>query len=178
MKKKYFVFLILLFVSKINAQVFTFPQTSIEGTIYNCSLSRYSLYVSNTTNQFDDSTPSGSGFSSCLHFLDDVEDRRVKIKLIFREVFSQTKVNQMLAVNSKGQMMLYFKIDKNGNVLELAFSFDKDLPITPSDIVQLEAKLKLIKFIETRSVYRCGDVTIPINYIPIADKVRFSSLYP
>lgn len=175
--KNVLIFVFLTLSYHIQAQrFFSYPQTTVNGQTYNCKLGDYKIYVSNANNQFDNVSSNSNSIVLCREFTDDVEDRRRQIKTAFQQVFPESKVRDVF--ERKGEVKIYFKIDKNGNVLEVMFSFDKDLFITPQEIVLLEAKMKLVKFKEVGSSYLCKDVTTPINYIPMADAVRFKSLYP
>ncbi len=175
--KNLFVFLLLLSSYFATAQSsFTFPQTIVNGQTYNCDKSKYYIYVSNVNNQFDNVVSTATPILFCREYIDSVEYRRTQIKEAFRQVFSEYRVREDF--RNEGKVIISFRIDKNGNVLEVTIAFSKELPITPQEIFLLEAKMKNLKFIELREEPKCKDVPNPINYIPIADVVRFESLYP
>jgi hypothetical protein len=175
--KNLFVFLLLLMSHFATAQgTFTFPQTIVNGQTYNCKKSKYHTFVRNANNQFDNVNSNANSLLPCLHYLDSVEYRRRQIKEAFQEVFPENRVR--VDFRNEGEVIIYFSIDKNGNVLEVVIVFSNELPITPQEIYLLETKMKNIKFVELGEEPRCKDVTTPINYIPIADAVRFKSLYP
>ncbi|MDW8297445.1 MAG: hypothetical protein RMJ97_11245 [Raineya sp.] len=112
----------------------------------------------------------------CRNFLDDVEYRIEQIKGYFKDVFSESRIRNDF--QRKGKIIIEFRIDKNGNVLEVKFAFNKELSVTPQEINLLESKMKQVKFREIRESSKCKDVSVTINYIPITDVVSFETLYP
>ena len=161
MKTKMLIFVFLLGITDLFAQTLYVPGTIVKGknASYYCSFENklvVKVYNVNnvdttTTMYYDDGTvvPYYVGLGGTI--ATETED----LVRVFQEVLTQEEIDILKNKISYG-IVLYIVTDKQGNTLEITFSFRNNDPVmtkfTPDRFYQLEQELKKILKLDPNSL--------------------------
>ena len=152
MKTKMLIFVFLLGITDLFAQTLYVPGTIVKGknASYYCSTKYEILIKVNNVNNVDTTTTMYYDDGTVVPF--DVGSAVIETKIedlvrVFQEVLTQEEID-ILKSKISYLLMLNIVADKQGNTLEITFSFRSNDPVMtkldPDRLYQLEQNLKKI----------------------------------
>ena len=160
MKTKMLILVFLLGITNLFAQTLYVPGTIVKGknASYYCSTKYEILIKLNNVNNVDTTTTMYYDDGTVVPF--DVGSAVIATKTedlvrVFQEVLTQEEIDILKNKISYG-IVLYIVTDKQGNTLEITFSFRNNDPVmtkfTPDRFYQLEQELKKILKLDPNSL--------------------------
>ena len=157
MKTKMLIFVFLLGITDLFAQTLYVPGTIVKGknASYYCS-TKYEILIklnnvdTTTTMYYDDGTVVPFDEGSAV-----IETKNEDLVRVFQEALTQKEID-ILKSKISYLLMLNIVADKQGNTLEITFSFRNNDPVmtkfTPDRFYQLEQELKKILRLDPNSL--------------------------
>ena len=160
MKTKMLIFVFLLGITDLFAQTLYVPGTIVKGknASYYCS-TKYEILIkvnnvhnvdTTTTMYYDDGTVVPLDEGSAV-----IETKNEELVRVFQEVLTQEEID-ILKSKISYLLMLNIVADKQGNTLEITFSFRNNDPVmtkfAPDRLYQLEQELKKILRLDPMSL--------------------------
>ena len=160
MKTKMLIFVFLLGITDLFAQTLYVPGTIVKGknASYYCS-TKYEILIklnnvnnvdTTTTMYYDDGTVVPFDVGSAV-----IETKNEDLVRVFQEALTQKEID-ILKSKISYLLMLNIVADKQGNTLEITFSFRNNDPVmtkfTPDRFYQLEQELKKILKLDPNSL--------------------------
>ena len=171
MKTKMLIFVFLLGITDLFAQTLYVPGTIVKGknASYYCSTKYEILIKLNNVNNVDTTTTMYYDDGTVVPFDEGsavIETKNEDLVRVFQEALTQKEID-ILKSKISYLLMLNIVADKQGNTLEITFSFRNNDPVmtkfTPDRFYQLEQELKKILRLDPNSL----DKSIKnIKYIP------------
>ena len=160
MKTKMLIFVFLLGITDLFAQTLYVPGTIVKGknASYYCSTKYEILIKLNNVNNVDTTTTMYYDDGTVVPF--DVGSAVIETKIedlvrVFQEALTQKEID-ILKSKISYLLMLNIVADKQGNTLEITFSFRNNDPVmtkfTPDRFYQLEQELKKILRLDPNSL--------------------------
>ena len=160
MKTKMLIFVFLLGITDLFAQTLYVPGTIVKGknASYYCSTKYEILIKLNNVNNVDTTTTMYYDDGTVVPF--DVGSAVIETKIedlvrVFQEALTQKEID-ILKSKISYLLMLNIVADKQGNTLEITFSFRNNDPVmtkfTPDRFYQLEQELKKILKLDPNSL--------------------------
>ena len=160
MKTKMLILVFLLGITDLFAQTLYVPGAIVKGknTSYYCSFENKLLVKVNNINNVDTTTTMYYDDGTVVPF--DVGSAVIETKIedlvrVFQEVLTQEEID-ILKNKISYSLLLDIVADKQGNTLEITFSFRNNDPVmtkfTPDRFYQLEQELKKILRLDPNSL--------------------------
>ena len=160
MKTKMLIFVFLLGITDLFAQTLYVPGAIVKGknTSYYCSFENKLLVKVNNINNVDTTTTMYYDDGTVVPF--DVGSAVIETKIedlvrVFQEVLTQEEID-ILKNKISYSLLLDIVADKQGNTLEITFSFRSNDPVMtkfdPDRLYQLEQELKKILKLDPNSL--------------------------
>ena len=152
MKTKMLIFVFLLGITDLFAQTLYVPGTIVKGknASYYCSTKYEILIKLNNVNNVDTTTTMYYDDGTVVPFDEGsavIETKNEDLVRVFQEALTQKEID-ILKSKISYLLMLNIVADKQGNTLEITFSFRNNDPVmtkfTPDRFYQLEQELKKI----------------------------------
>ena len=153
MKTKMLIFVFLLGITDLFAQTLYVPGTIVKGknASYYCSTEYEILIKVNNVNNVDTTTTmyydDGTVVPHYVGLGGTIATKNEDLVRVFQEVLTQEEIDILKNKISYG-IVLYIVTDKQGNTLEITFSFRNNDPVMtkfdPDRLYQLEQNLKKI----------------------------------
>ena len=152
MKTKMLIFVFLLGITDLFAQTLYVPGTIVKGknASYYCSTKYEILIKVNNVNNVDTTTTMYYDDGTVVPFDEGsavIETKNEDLVRVFQEVLTQEEID-ILKSKISYLLMLNIVADKQGNTLEITFSFRNNDPVMtkfdPDRLYQLEQNLKKI----------------------------------
>ena len=160
MKTKMLIFVFLLGITDLFAQTLYVPGTIVKGknASYYCS-SKYEILIKlNNVNNVDTTTTMYYDDGTVVPFDEGsavIETKNEDLVRVFQEALTQKEID-ILKSKISYLLMLNIVADKQGNTLEITFSFRNNDPVmtkfTPDRFYQLEQELKKILRLDPNSL--------------------------
>ena len=150
MKTKMLIFVFLLGITDLFAQTLYVPGTIVKGknASYYCSTKYEILIKLNNVNNVDTTTTMYYDDGTVVPFDEGsavIETKNEDLVRVFQEALTQKEID-ILKSKISYLLMLNIVADKQGNTLEITFSFRNNDPVmtkfTPDRFYQLEQELK------------------------------------
>ena len=160
MKTKMLIFVFLLGITDLFAQTLYVPGTIVKGknASYYCSTKYEILIKLNNVNNVDTTTPMYYDDGTGVPFDEGsavIETKNEDLVRVFQEALTQKEID-ILKSKISYLLMLNIVADKQGNTLEITFSFRNNDPVmtkfTPDRFYQLEQELKKILRLDPNSL--------------------------
>ena len=160
MKTKMLIFVFLLGITDLFAQTLYVPGTIVKGknASYYCSTKYEILIKLNNVNNVDTTTTMYYDDGTVVPFDEGsavIETKNEDLVLVFQEALTQKEID-ILKSKISYLLMLNIVADKQGNTLEITFSFRNNDPVmtkfTPDRFYQLEQELKKILRLDPNSL--------------------------
>ena len=160
MKTKMLIFVFLLGITDIFAQTLYVPGTIVKGknASYYCSTKYEILIKLNNVNNVDTTTTMYYDDGTVVPFDEGsavIETKNEDLVRVFQEALTQKEID-ILKSKISYLLMLNIVADKQGNTLEITFSFRNNDPVmtkfTPDRFYQLEQELKKILRLDPNSL--------------------------
>ena len=160
MKTKMLIFVFLLGITDLFAQKLYVPGTIVKGknASYYCSTKYEILIKLNNVNNVDTTTTMYYDDGTVVPFDEGsavIETKNEDLVRVFQEALTQKEID-ILKSKISYLLMLNIVADKQGNTLEITFSFRNNDPVmtkfTPDRFYQLEQELKKILRLDPNSL--------------------------
>ena len=160
MKTKMLIFVFLLGITDLFAQTLYVPGTIVKGknASYYCSTKYEILIKLNNVNNVDTTTTMYYDDGTVVPFDEGsavIETKNEDLVRVFQEASTQKEID-ILKSKISYLLMLNIVADKQGNTLEITFSFRNNDPVmtkfTPDRFYQLEQELKKILRLDPNSL--------------------------
>ena len=161
MKTKMLILVFLLGITDLFAQTLYVPGTIVKGknASYYCSTKYEILIKVNNVNNVDTTTTmyydDGTVVPYYVGLGGTIETKNEDLVRVFQEVLTQEEID-ILKSKISYLLMLNIVADKQGNTLEITFSFRNNDPVmtkfTPDRFYQLEQELKKILRLDPNSL--------------------------
>ena len=160
MKTKMLIFVFLLGITDLFAQTLYVPGTIVKGknASYYCSFENKLLVKVNNINNVDTTTTMYYDDGTVVPFDEGsavIETKNEDLVRVFQEALTQKEID-ILKSKISYLLMLNIVADKQGNTLEITFSFRNNDPVmtkfTPDRFYQLEQELKKILKLDPNSL--------------------------
>ena len=160
MKTKMLIFVFLLGITDLFAQTLYVPRTIVKGknASYYCSTKYEILIKLNNVNNVDTTTTMYYDDGTVVPFDEGsavIETKNEDLVRVFQEALTQKEID-ILKSKISYLLMLNIVADKQGNTLEITFSFRNNDPVmtkfTPDRFYQLEQELKKILRLDPNSL--------------------------
>ncbi|MBV4402507.1 hypothetical protein DWW47_18710 [Odoribacter splanchnicus] len=160
MKTKMLIFVFLLGITDLFAQTLYVPGTIVKGknASYYCSTKYEILIKLNNVNNVDTTTTMYYDDGTVVPFDEGsavIETKNEDLVRVFQEALTQKEID-ILKSKISYLLMLNIVADKQGNTLEITFSFRNNDPVmtkfTPDRFYQLEQELKKILRLDPNSL--------------------------
>ena len=160
MKTKMLIFVFLLGITDLFAQTLYVPGTIVKGknASYYCSTKYEILIKLNNVNNVDTTTTMYYDDGTVVPFDEGsavIETKNEDLVRVFQEALTQKEID-ILKSKISYLLMLNIVADKQGNTLEITFSFRNNDPVmtkfTPNRFYQLEQELKKILRLDPNSL--------------------------
>ena len=160
MKIKMLIFVFLLGITDLLAQTLYVPGTIVKGknASYYCSTKYEILIKLNNVNNVDTTTTMYYDDGTVVPFDEGsavIETKNEDLVRVFQEALTQKEID-ILKSKISYLLMLNIVADKQGNTLEITFSFRNNDPVmtkfTPDRFYQLEQELKKILRLDPNSL--------------------------
>ena len=160
MKTKMLIFVFLLGITDLFAQTLYVPGTIVKGknASYYCSTEYEILIKVNNVNNVDTTTTMYYDDGTVVPFDEGsavIETKNEDLVRVFQEALTQKEID-ILKSKISYLLMLNIVADKQGNTLEITFSFRNNDPVmtkfTPDRFYQLEQELKKILRLDPNSL--------------------------
>ena len=160
MKTKMLIFVFLLGITDLLAQTLYVPGTIVKGknASYYCSTKYEILIKLNNVNNVDTTTTMYYDDGTVVPFDEGsavIETKNEDLVRVFQEALTQKEID-ILKSKISYLLMLNIVADKQGNTLEITFSFRNNDPVmtkfTPDRFYQLEQELKKILRLDPNSL--------------------------
>ena len=160
MKTKMLIFVFLLGITDLFAQTLYVPGTIVKGknASYYCSTKYEILIKVNNVNNVDTTTTMYYDDGTVVPFDEGsavIETKNEDLVRVFQEALTQKEID-ILKSKISYLLMLNIVADKQGNTLEITFSFRNNDPVmtkfTPDRFYQLEQELKKILKLDPNSL--------------------------
>ncbi len=160
MKTKMLIFVFLLGITDLFAQTLYVPGTIVKGknASYYCSTKYEILIKLNNVNNVDTTTTMYYDDGTVVPFDEGsavIETKNEDLVRVFQEALTQKEID-ILKSKIAYLLMLNIVADKQGNTLEITFSFRNNDPVmtkfTPDRFYQLEQELKKILRLDPNSL--------------------------
>ena len=160
MKTKMLIFVFLLGITDLFAQTLYVPGTIVKGknASYYCSTKYEILIKLNNVNNVDTTTTMYYDDGTVVPFDEGsavIETKNEDLVRVFQEALTQKEID-ILKSKISYLLMLNIVADKQGNTLEITFSFRNNDPVmtkfTPGRFYQLEQELKKILRLDPNSL--------------------------
>ena len=160
MKTKMLIFVFLLGITDLFAQTLYVPGTIVKGknASYYCSTKYEILIKLNNVNNVDTTTTMYYDDGTVVPFDEGsavIETKKEDLVRVFQEALTQKEID-ILKSKISYLLMLNIVADKQGNTLEITFSFRNNDPVmtkfTPDRFYQLEQELKKILRLDPNSL--------------------------
>ena len=160
MKTKMLIFVFLLGITDLFAQTLYVPGTIVKGknASYYCSTEYEILIKLNNVNNVDTTTTMYYDDGTVVPFDEGsavIETKNEDLVRVFQEALTQKEID-ILKSKISYLLMLNIVADKQGNTLEITFSFRNNDPVmtkfTPDRFYQLEQELKKILRLDPNSL--------------------------
>ena len=160
MKTKMLIFVFLLGITDLFAQTLYVPGTIVKGknASYYCSFENKLLVKVNNINNVDTTTTMYYDDGTVVPFDEGsavIETKNEDLVRVFQEALTQKEID-ILKSKISYLLMLNIVADKQGNTLEITFSFRNNDPVmtkfTPDRFYQLEQELKKILRLDPNSL--------------------------
>ena len=160
MKTKMLIFVFLLGITDLFAQTLYGPGTIVKGknASYYCSTKYEILIKLNNVNNVDTTTTMYYDDGTVVPFDEGsavIETKNEDLVRVFQEALTQKEID-ILKSKISYLLMLNIVADKQGNTLEITFSFRNNDPVmtkfTPDRFYQLEQELKKILRLDPNSL--------------------------
>ena len=160
MKTKMLIFVFLLGITDLFAQTLYVPGTIVKGknASYYCSTKYEILIKLNNVNNVDTTTTIYYDDGTVVPFDEGsavIETKNEDLVRVFQEALTQKEID-ILKSKISYLLMLNIVADKQGNTLEITFSFRNNDPVmtkfTPDRFYQLEQELKKILRLDPNSL--------------------------
>ena len=160
MKTKMLIFVFLLGITDLFAQTLYVPGTIVKGknASYYCSTKYEILIKLNNVNNVDTTTTVYYDDGTVVPFDEGsavIETKNEDLVRVFQEALTQKEID-ILKSKISYLLMLNIVADKQGNTLEITFSFRNNDPVmtkfTPDRFYQLEQELKKILRLDPNSL--------------------------
>ena len=161
MKTKMLIFVFLLGITDLFAQTLYVPGTIVKGknASYYCSTKYEILIKLNNVNNVDTTTTmyydDGTVVPYYVGLGGTIETKNEDLVRVFQEALTQKEID-ILKSKISYLLMLNIVADKQGNTLEITFSFRNNDPVmtkfTPDRFYQLEQELKKILRLDPNSL--------------------------
>ena len=160
MKTKMLIFVFLLGITDLFAQTLYVPGTIVKGknASYYCSTKYEILIKLNNVNDVDTTTTMYYDDGTVVPFDEGsavIETKNEDLVRVFQEALTQKEID-ILKSKISYLLMLNIVADKQGNTLEITFSFRNNDPVmtkfTPDRFYQLEQELKKILKLDPNSL--------------------------
>ena len=160
MKTKMLIFVFLLGITDLFAQTLYVPGTIVKGknASYYCSTKYEILIKLNNVNNVDTTTTMYYDDGTVVPFDEGsavIETKNEDLVRVFQEALTQKEID-ILKSKISYLLMLNIVADKQGNTLEITFSFRNNDPVmtkfTPDRYYQLEQELKKILKLDPNSL--------------------------
>ena len=160
MKTKMLIFVFLLGITDLFAQTLYVPGTIVKGknASYYCSTKHEILIKLNNVNNVDTTTTMYYDDGTVVPFDEGsavIETKNEDLVRVFQEALTQKEID-ILKSKISYLLMLNIVADKQGNTLEITFSFRNNDPVmtkfTPDRFYQLEQELKKILRLDPNSL--------------------------
>ena len=160
MKTKMLIFVFLLGITDLFAQTLYVPGTIVKGknASYYCSTKYEILIKLNNVNNVDTTTTMYYDDGTVVPFDEGsavIETKNEDLVRVFQEALTQKEID-ILKSKISYLLMVNIVADKQGNTLEITFSFRNNDPVmtkfTPDRFYQLEQELKKILRLDPNSL--------------------------
>ena len=160
MKIKMLIFVFLLGITDLLAQTLYVPGTIVKGknASYYCSSENEIFIKVNNVNNVDTTTTMYYDDGTVVPFDEGsavIETKNEDLVRVFQEALTQKEID-ILKSKISYLLMLNIVVDKQGNTLEITFSFRNNDPVmtkfTPDRFYQLEQELKKILRLDPNSL--------------------------
>ena len=160
MKTKMLIFVFLLGITDLFAQTLYVPGTIVKGknASYYCSTKYEILIKVNNVNNVDTTTTMYYDDGTVVPFDEGsavIETKNEDLVRVFQEALTQKEID-ILKSKISYLLMLNIVADKQGNTLEITFSFRNNDPVmtkfAPDRLYQLEQELKKILKLDPNSL--------------------------
>ena len=160
MKTKMLIFVFLLGITNLFAQTLYVPGTIVKGknASYYCSSENEILIKVRNVNNVDTTTTMYYDDGTVVPFDEGsavIETKNEDLVRVFQEALTQKEID-ILKSKISYLLMLNIVADKQGNTLEITFSFRNNDPVmtkfTPDRFYQLEQELKKILRLDPNSL--------------------------
>ena len=160
MKTKMLIFVFLLGITDLFAQTLYVPGTIVKGknASYYCSTKYEILIKLNNVNNVDTTTTMYYDDGTVVPFDEGsavIETKNEDLVRVFQEALTQKEID-ILKSKISYLLMLNIVADKQGNTLEITFSFRNNDPVmtkfAPDRLYQLEQELKKILKLDPNSL--------------------------
>ena len=160
MKTKMLIFVFLLGITDLFAQTLYVPGTIVKGknASYYCSSENEIFIKANNVNNVDTTTTMYYDDGTVVPFDEGsavIETKNEDLVRVFQEALTQKEID-ILKSKISYLLMLNIVADKQGNTLEITFSFRNNDPVmtkfTPDRFYQLEQELKKILRLDPNSL--------------------------
>ena len=160
MKTKMLIFVFLLGITDLFAQTLYVPRTIVKGknASYYCSSENEIFIKVNNVNNVDTTTTMYYDDGTVVPFDEGsavIETKNEDLVRVFQEALTQKEID-ILKSKISYLLMLNIVADKQGNTLEITFSFRNNDPVmtkfTPDRFYQLEQELKKILRLDPNSL--------------------------
>ena len=160
MKTKMLIFVFLLGITDLLAQTLYVPGTIVKGknASYYCSSENEIFIKVNNVNNVDTTTTMYYDDGTVVPFDEGsavIETKNEDLVRVFQEALTQKEID-ILKSKISYLLMLNIVADKQGNTLEITFSFRNNDPVmtkfTPDRFYQLEQELKKILRLDPNSL--------------------------
>ena len=160
MKTKMLIFVFLLGITDLFAQTLYVPGTIVKGknASYYCSTKYEILIKLNNVNNVDTTTTMYYDDGTVVPFDEGsavIETKNEDLVRVFQEALTQKEID-ILKNKISYSLLLDIVADKQGNTLEITFSFRSNDPVmtkfTPDRFYQLEQELKKILRLDPNSL--------------------------
>ena len=160
MKTKMLIFVFLLGITDLFAQTLYVPGTIVKGknASYYCSSENEIFIKVNNVNNVDTTTTMYYDDGTVVPFDEGsavIETKNEDLVRVFQEALTQKEID-ILKSKISYLLMLNIVADKQGNTLEITFSFRNNDPVmtkfTPDRFYQLEQELKKILKLDPNSL--------------------------
>ena len=160
MKTKMLIFVFLLGITDLFAQTLYVPGTIVKGknASYYCSTKYEILIKLNNVNNVDTTTTMYYDDGTVVPFDEGsavIETKNEDLVRVFQEALTQKEID-ILKSKISYLLMLNIVADKQGNTLEITFSFRNNDPVmtkfAPDRLYQLEQELKKILRLDPNSL--------------------------
>ena len=160
MKTKMLIFVFLLGITDLFAQTLYVPGTIVKGknASYYCSSENEIFIKVNNVNNVDTTTTMYYDDGTVVPFDEGsavIETKNEDLVRVFQEALTQKEID-ILKSKISYLLMLNIVADKQGNTLEITFSFRNNDPVmtkfTPDRFYQLEQELKKILRLDPNSL--------------------------